>query len=206
MFFKPESTAPTCPTCVAENPKTPEEQPPQETPDQTEQNKDLTIGRSFDNVVNNKQETYYNTYSEIEAKHITVLDKNGDQNYDFSYINCNSDICKIFNEKGEETATIDNFQGKIKDFYYIVFGQAYGSGKLYFVMRDGSVEYIPVDEAFNTNNIKSYGKIVGLSDIVKIHQVSLTSLDNNNTLLGNGAGALAEDKEGKFYDLTNPLE
>lgn len=203
MFLKPEPKAPACPTCVSENTEKTEEQESQEKTSPTEQTNDnLSISRSFDNVVNNKSGDYYNQYYEIEATTITVNDNNGDRNYDYYYINCNHEICKVFNQNGDESATIDNFQGKIKDFYYMLFGQGYGDEKLYFVMEDGSVEYIPVDKAFNAKNIKSYGKIAELNNIVKIHQVTSESYDNeNNQLVGGGASALAEDKDGNLYDL-----
>ena len=148
----------------------------------------------FTNVVNNKDN---NSYSKIEGVIYVSEDyMNGKTDEQTNYdLTCNSNECSI-TQDGKNIANITGFSGKIKDYYYAKFGQAYGQETLLFIMDDGSVEYLPNHEAFKNNNFKSRGKIAGLEKIIKIHQVS--------THDQNGFGwitALAEDKDGNYYDL-----
>lgn len=177
---------------------------------QTEENKgrqanyeDLKGEKLFLNVVNNQQDTYYNEYDKINTISYYGPEQQEALYYD---IECKTEECLLTNNKIKSTIIISGFSGKIKDFFYAKFGQAGGSEQLLFLMTDGSVEYMPIYDAFKNNNIKSYGKIEGLKNIVDFHQVSSSSYSNDGTLNGRGADVLAEDTNGNYYDLNYYLK
>lgn len=212
LFFKPSPVC-SCPNCVTEKLEEPSEEPKEEPDDPEKQNSSSsskTSGyaptpdnayRTFENVIGSKHEDYYNTYELRSGKQIWGYDNSNElKTY---YLNCSSSSCNIIEENGEIYATIDNFQNKIRDYYFIMFGQAAGSEKIFFVMDDGSVEYMPVSAALTENKIESYGKIDGLKNIIKIHQIEVSSFGYDKGLIGRGAGAIAEDVDGNFYDLYN---
>ncbi len=102
------------------------------------------------------------------------------------------------NEKEYE---IDNFDGEIVDIYLGGFGQAAGYEILFFLMKDGTVEYMPLRKIAQTGEFKSYGKIKNVTNIV--------SIQNASSGVPNGGGwvtTVAFNNEGKFYDLSESLE
>ena len=95
-----------------------------------------------------------------------------------------------------EQRNVDNFSGEIIDVICTGWGQTSDYSTLLFLMKDGTVEYIPVYKAYKTSNFKSYGKLEGISDIVYI---------------GNASGygpctPIAMKADGTFYQLTTILE
>ncbi|MBR3368507.1 hypothetical protein IKG45_01805 [Candidatus Saccharibacteria bacterium] len=206
MFFKPDPTVSTCPTCVAENTEKSEEQTTQESSNPTEttntnspQSEHKEIPRRIF-TVSNASGAQFSGY--IDTKIWYYDGSNKDGNY---YIYCEISSCTIVDENGEKYATIDNFSGKVISPFFAVFGQAAGSEVILFLMEDGTVEYMPMT-AFKDNLIKSYGKVDGLSNIIGFHQASLSPYvgddENGNPIYaGGGAETLAEDINGNFYSL-----
>ena len=96
---------------------------------------------------------------------------------------------------------IDNFDGEIADIYLGNFGQAAGYEILFFLMKDGTVEYMPLRKIAQTGEFKSYGKIKNVTNIVSI-QTASSGVPNG----GGWVTTVAFNNEGKFYDLKESLE
>ena len=80
-------------------------------------------------------------------------------------------------------------------------GQSVGYEVLIILLKDGTVEYIPLYNAIKNNNIKSYGKIEGITDIVRIGTVKF-----NGTEFGGFLAPCAIKSDGSFYDLSERLK
>lgn len=91
-----------------------------------------------------------------------------------------------------------NFDKKITDVFYGGMGQSSSRDTLFILLEDGTVEYIPIVHMLihAQEELESYGKIDGVSDIVKF------SLSNTS----NGVTTLAIKKDGSFYDLYYALK
>lgn len=81
-----------------------------------------------------------------------------------------------------------------------VSSQAVGYEVLLVLLKDGTVEYVPLYEAIKNNNIKSYGKIDGITDIVRIGKVSFSGNDGYGHI-----SPCAIKADGSFYDLFERL-
>ena len=93
------------------------------------------------------------------------------------------------------------FDKEISDLCISSLGfQAVGYEILLILLKDGTVEFIPLYDAIKNNNIKSYGKIEGITDIARIGSVEFRGSE------GGGFGApCAIKSDGSFYDLSNRL-
>jgi len=94
---------------------------------------------------------------------------------------------------GPNSYTISNFSQEIADIYIGGFGQSITGVTLLFLMKDGTVEYMPIVKAVQqgNENLKSYGKINDVNDIIKFLTADVTS----------GVTTLAVKPDGSFYDL-----
>lgn len=95
-----------------------------------------------------------------------------------------------------ENKEVKNFSNEIVDVISTGWGQTADYSTLLFLMKDGSVEYIPVYKAYKTGNFASYGKINGVSDIVYI----------GNATVNNYNAPIAMKTDGSFYDLSYILK
>lgn len=94
-----------------------------------------------------------------------------------------------------EQKQVNNFSNEIINVISTGWGQTSDYSTLLFLMKDGTVEYIPIRQAYKTNNFNSYGKLAGVSDIVYI---------------GNATGygpctPIAMKADGTFYQLSTIL-
>lgn len=97
-----------------------------------------------------------------------------------------------------ETFTID-FGRNIAD---VTFGYATNLSSdavLLVLLDDGSVAYMPMAKALQGRNIKNYGKLEDLSEIVKFYQADLTESYETS------ATTLAQDVNGGIVDLRSRL-
>ena len=94
-----------------------------------------------------------------------------------------------------ETYELD-FSQNIADVFIAGSGQSLGSEKVLFLMADGTVEYIPVKEATAAREMKSYGKVDGLNNIVKFYRGTVVQADSQ---VGGGAMSYAQDVDGNIY-------
>ena len=91
-----------------------------------------------------------------------------------------------------------NFDKKIVDVFFGGMGQSSSGDTLFILLEDGTVEYIPIVHMFNhvQGAVSSYGKIKGVSDVVKF---TLSSTSTSVT-------TLAIKNDGTFYDLWYALK
>ncbi len=91
-----------------------------------------------------------------------------------------------------------NFDKKIIDVFFGGMGQDVAHDTLFILLEDGTVEYIPIVHMFNhvQAEVVSYGKINGVSDVVKFTLSSTSS----------GVTTLAIKSDGTFYDLWYALK
>ena len=107
----------------------------------------------------------------------------------------------ITNSKNQRTVKIDNFDKNVVDVYIGSFGHALGDDVLFFLLEDGTVEYMPIAHALQNDTIKSYGKLNGVSDVVEFV--------TDGARLKEGSGwvtTYAIRKDGSFYDLNAILD
>ncbi len=99
--------------------------------------------------------------------------------------------------------TINNFSGKVVDMHIDGIGQDATGSVALFLLEDGTVEYIPLYKALESNNIKSSGKISGVENIIKFYSVGARPKGENS--VGGFQTILAQKEDGTFYDLYENL-
>ncbi len=101
------------------------------------------------------------------------------------------------NEKKDiEHEKITGFRSSIQEVYYGYFGNGDMMPILFFLMEDGTVEYIDAKEMIENKKYQSYGKVKDLKNIVTFADVSVTDEI--------GAGyrtVVAIDEDGYSYDI-----
>lgn len=102
----------------------------------------------------------------------------------------------------EQSFTINNFSKDIIDIRTGSIFPSLDGSVVIFLMEDGSVEYIPLYKALESNDVRSYGKLEGVEDIVKLYNV--TAIPKNSPV-GASASLLAQKSDGTFYDLDQIL-
>lgn len=95
-----------------------------------------------------------------------------------------------------QSIEINNFNQEILDMNIYVFGHESKGATIVFLMKDGTVEYIPVYKALMNNDFKSYGKISELKDIVEI-----SGGECSGKIGGGYASIFAIKQDGSFYNL-----
>lgn len=95
---------------------------------------------------------------------------------------------------------ISNFDKEISSIYILGFGHEVGRETLLFLMKDGTVEYMPIAKALKEQEFKSYGM---LPDVEK---VSLISQGNCVPEFGGWADIFAIKDDGSFYILGEILK
>lgn len=100
------------------------------------------------------------------------------------------------------SVTINNFTKDIEDIYLGGYGQDASNDTLFFLMEDGTVEYVPIRRALSINNeaISSYGALPSVSGVVKFYNVQARQASSGY------ATVLAQKANGTYYDLSQVLE
>ena len=105
--------------------------------------------------------------------------------------------------KGCEFFDIE-FDTPIADLFLGGFGQSPGYEVFFFLMSDGTVEYMPLYEAVKSGNIRSYGKLDGISDVVKITSSSVGCKGEQSC--GGWITTIGIRSDGSFYDFQPALK
>ncbi len=106
----------------------------------------------------------------------------------------------IGNENIYKTYTFDK---EIYDIFIGGFGQDIHTNEMaFFILSDGTVEYINIKEAIENDTYQSNGKISNLTDIVGIQMANVSSKDGP----GGYITTIAYNKDGKFYDIDKELK
>lgn len=102
---------------------------------------------------------------------------------------------------------VTNFTKNIKEVYIAGFTSSSGFETAFYIMEDGTVEYTPIVSALKNNNsssdknLKSYGKIENVSDVVKL--ISATGYyPNDEQAVTGGTYILGIKADGNFYNLS----
>lgn len=82
--------------------------------------------------------------------------------------------------------------GKAVDGLIESFGNGLGGETLFFLMEDGTVEYIPIIKAVQEGKFQSFGKIPGVESVVKFYTAHNYG----------GSVPLAQRVDGDYYDLS----
>ena len=95
------------------------------------------------------------------------------------------------------------FEQKVDEIFFSGIGQDGSYDTILFLMEDGSLEYLPVRKSLEENyeQLKSYGKLSGVSQIVKLYAANA-----NRNPVGSGITILAQKTDGTFYDLSTILQ
>ena len=98
-----------------------------------------------------------------------------------------------------------NFDKKVRQIFFGQFGQAVGGEILFFLMEDGTIEYIPLYKEVakanwksiaTENKMNSYGKLEGINDAVLLYPMEVYGEFGYYSV-----GAMRSD--GSFYDLND---
>lgn len=109
----------------------------------------------------------------------------------------------------ENFSKILTFNKKVNQVFFGHFGQANGGEHIFFVMEDGTVEYIPLFEELNkkdwislsdSKKMNSHGQIKGVTDVIYLYNLSVESGLSGYYSVG------ATRKDGTFYDLNDFLD
>ena len=114
-------------------------------------------------------------------------------------------------ESKNYTYTISNFNSNIRKVYIASWSQGTGTETIIYLMEDGTVEYTPITykivtqsvDSPNTVNLKSYGKIQDVKDVVMI---AGTSTEVINAPAGGNRALIGIKEDGSFYDISKILD
>ena len=118
--------------------------------------------------------------------------------YGIGWVTMNEETCAAEGEKQYEKRGEISFSQEVSDFRIGGFGQEQSHDTMLFLMKDGTIEYIPIKKGYtgiSPDKVKSFGKIPGVEGIIKLYQVSA----------GSYATVLAQKADGSFYDLNESL-
>lgn len=103
---------------------------------------------------------------------------------------------------GVEAGTLESqtitFDKKINDVLFGGIGQDATGDVILFLMKDGTISYIPVYQALTTNGVEAlttYQTISNITDVVKFYTANVTSGASSSVTV------LAQTKDGTLYDL-----
>ena len=97
--------------------------------------------------------------------------------------------------------TVNGFKGKVHSAYISGFGQSFGMETAFFVMTDGTVEYVPIQKLYDVcgyldnSTVNSYGNVPNVSGVAKI-----VHADANAPKSTGAATTLGIKADGSFYD------
>lgn len=121
--------------------------------------------------------------------------------YGLGWVTENKNYCdvKVQEHRGDIT-----FDQEVSEVMFGGFGHDVSHETMLFLMKDGTVQYIPIAKAYKAKSpeaIKStYGTIPEVKDIIKLYQVSASAPN-----AGGYVTVLAQKADGSFYDLTHSL-
>lgn len=98
----------------------------------------------------------------------------------------------------EDEQTITFSQGVI-DVFTGSFGQAVGGEVVFFLLEDGTVEFMPLHDALYNDRYESYGKVEGVENVVRFTTVGV----NYQDYIGGHVTTIAIRADGAFYDLAD---
>ncbi len=128
------------------------------------------LNKSLDSNFIMSRAVYNNKIANVfldDSHHVTISYKPSDM-AEFYRLN-NLDVKDEYLYNDEEIAFLDR---NVVEVYIAGFGNGLGGETIFFLMEDGTVEYLPFQYALKNNKFESYGKITGIKDVVKIETFS----------------------------------
>ena len=159
--------------------------------------KEESVSTSHESSNNNTESTLTNSIENVDISTLTV------------------DSSKVINSEAQggtfgdnvQRITVQGFKGNIHSAFISGFGQSSGFETTFFIMTDGTVEYVPIQKLYDTcgylndATINSYGVIANVSGVAKI----ITA--NGNAPYSTGAATtLGIKADGTFYDFQFNLD
>ena len=150
----------------------------------------------FDDEINvvNKTDIIYTQTNQARLPEITAYLTNNNVQLHFS--SDAMDFPGIEQYRGTSNIEIKFTDKKVQNIYFMGAGQSVTSFCLFFLMDDGTLEYMPLAYAIKNNDFRSYGKIEGIENITYL--VSAVTENGTNT-------TLAVQKDGTAYDLEDQI-
>lgn len=121
-----------------------------------------------------------------------------------------SEINNMLNLKVSENnaeITVNGFSNEILDIYIDNLGhQAPDSEIILFLMKDGTVEYLPIVKALekNSKSVKSFGKVKDVNGVVRLSTGNMDEYENGE-ISGRYSGPIAIKADGSFYNLCESI-
>lgn len=167
-------------------------------------------------VTKSLNDTDGKTYTQYYQFFASINIKTNGKKLTFSYTPAT--ICDYYNLGCQQAVTFGTsstieFDQTIADVFYGGYGQnGPYNDTIFILLEDGTVEYMPLIHMFNApattekafgeaaRTIKSYGKLDGVSDVVKF---SMAEVDDGFSGYGT---TIAIKSDGSFYDLSTILD
>ena len=106
----------------------------------------------------------------------------GDDLLEIRIKNGEVDMCDLYpngnHNEAPEKCVMDGFGGKIVDVIYALVGNGMGDESIFFLMEDGSVEYIPVFKAAQEKNFSSRGKLPINGTAIRMQKIEVNNLQH----------------------------
>ena len=124
-----------------------------------------------------------------------------DSYYDIQYGNTKAEIAFVkYSEFADDSQYfLIPFERKVVDIHMSTFNMNTELNTIFFLLEDGSVEYILIEDAIERNDFRSFGKIEELNNIAKFYEGTSCETDSVNCT----KTAFAQSTDGRIYDLSN---
>lgn len=177
-----------------------------------------------ENTENNTNTEPNNDVKPDEKAHKSFVEKNGDYELTYSQSIYNSDfglsmyllsdqksvriniqsyaIKNIYQLNISDFTKVIKFDKKVLQIFFGGFGQAVGDEYIFFLMEDGTVEYVPFYEELSkwsslsdSEKMNSHGAVTGVDNVVGLYGLTVDSEYSGYNSVG------AARKDGTFYNL-----
>ena len=120
------------------------------------------------------------------------------------WVKANNIYGDVIKAKDKNEFLINNLDvNKVKSYKIISTYNAVGNEYVMFLMTDGTLEYIPIYKALTESEIKSYGKIKNVDNVVELVSASASPIDSD---VGNYVTTIAKTSDGNCYNLYVALQ
>lgn len=106
------------------------------------------------------------------------------------------DVIVSILDNGIRAYTVSGLSKNVEDIYGAGMGLDIGDYTLFFLLEDGSIEYLNLYNAISSSNMHISGKIDDLSGVVKFYYASVSY-----ETVGGYRTVLAQKADGTIYDL-----
>ena len=137
--------------------------------------------------------------SNASSGNVQVVKVN-DKEFNFNIFWDKVNAFTVINRRNDMETRKLTFTQKVESAFIGSVGQDATYETVFFVMEDGTVEYIPVFHALKNNSVKSYGKVD--ATVGGVYRITEYSICPRNGKTGCGVTVMAQRYDGKYYDLS----